>query len=106
MQVPESQFWAVWGFFALVFAIAIFIAFGRTLLYPRSERVGSIECRFESRMGASRSRLTIAREPGEVPMVHLRVRATGANLVFRMPDAQARQLAELLESGAARLREP
>lgn len=90
----------------LIFAVVALLILASWLL-TRSEDVGSIVCPFETQVGGSRARVTIARQGDAAwPMVHLRVRITGGNLAFAMEAGQAKELATLLESAAARLRGP
>ena len=95
---------AFWVFFAIV---AILVVGGWALMQSRSETVGSVDCRFHSRMGASRARLTIAREgDGAAQVVQVYVRITGGAVGFRMGATDATRLATLLESAAGRFGSP
>jgi hypothetical protein len=103
MVIPETAFWV---FFILV-AIAAMGGFAFTLL--RGERIGSVDCPYVYGDTVSRARLTVCRESlgaGASSRVQLRVRVPMQYTVSQLEPQEAVLLAELLESGAARLRAP
>jgi hypothetical protein len=99
MHTHQVVFYSI---FAVVFVL---VAVGFLLTFVGGERVGAMECPFQTKMGGGRLRLTIARESAGT-RVQLRVRRSASVAVHRIGSADARRLATLLESAAARLREP
>jgi hypothetical protein len=103
MAIPDS------ASFVLVILVAVGVVAGLGFKLLRGERLGSVECPLVYGDSLSRIRFTVARESlaaGAASRVQVRVRMPMTFTIHQLEPQQALRLAELLESGAARLHTP